>query len=246
MLCCFTVIKMKWFKQDIDTLLHCNMCFVGGFLGAYAILLRGGNFGSAQTANLIHLILHWKSGSALEIVARLLALAVFVVAIVAAFLLPKYVKKDARRICLLVEAAGLMIAGLLPAKMNDMLALLPIFFITAFQWGNFSGAKGYNSATIFSTNNLKQMILGWTEYIRTKNPKEKEKALFYTATLTFFHVGVLGGLLAVSLWGIYSAFACLVPLGCAWVLVEVNLAQARRRSGVEADACEGAQTLAVK
>lgn len=238
---------MKRLKQDMDILLHCNMCFVGGFLGAYAILLRGGNFGSAQTANLIHLILHWKSGSAFEIVARLLALAVFVVAIVAAFLLPKYIKSDARRICLLVEAAGLMIAGLLPAKMNDMIALLPIFFITAFQWGNFSGARGYNSATIFSTNNLKQMVLGWTEYIRTKNSKEKEKALFYTATLAFFHLGVLGGLLAVRWWSIYSAFACLIPLGCAWGLVETDLARSRRQSSVMVvaeDPCGGVQTLA--
>lgn len=34
--------------------LHCMMAFIGGYIGAYALLNRADVFGNAQTSNLIH------------------------------------------------------------------------------------------------------------------------------------------------------------------------------------------------
>lgn len=36
------MIMVKWIKNEIDLLLHYNMSMVGGFLGVYALLERGG------------------------------------------------------------------------------------------------------------------------------------------------------------------------------------------------------------
>ena len=211
---------MKWLRNETDTALHYNMCFIGGFLGAYALLLRGGNFGSAQTGNLIEAIICGTQGNLAEFLIRLLALLIYGAALVAAYLLSKSYKGDVRPVCIIVEAAGIIIAAVLPGTLNPIVALYPIFCVTAFQWGIFAGAKGYNSATIFSTNNIKQMLLGWTEYIRTKDEKQRAKAAFYTITLVFFHSGVLFGCLAVRLWNVPAVLLCILPLGSALALTK--------------------------
>ena len=222
------VMKMKGLKSEIDTALHYNMCVVGGFFGAYALLMRGKTFGSAQTGNLIELVMSGLDGDILELFIRLGAVIVYGAALVAAFLLAKSFKGDVRRLCICIEGTGIVLVGLLPADMNPVIALYPVFFMTAFQWGVFSGAKGYNSATIFSTNNMKQMLLGWTEYVRTKDVKHKEKALFYTLTLAFFHGGVVFGYVAVKLWSVQAAFVCLVPLVSAMGISAAGQAMEQR------------------
>lgn len=37
-------------------------------------------------------------------------------------------------------------------------------FAASFQWGTFSEAQGYASATIFLSNNTKQSVLAWTQF----------------------------------------------------------------------------------
>ena len=48
-------MKQKVTKDNWEALIHWNFAFVGGFLGAYAILLHMGNFGSAQTGNIMEI-----------------------------------------------------------------------------------------------------------------------------------------------------------------------------------------------
>ena len=212
---------LKWLKKENDVAMHYNMCFLGGFLGAYAMFLRGGNFGSAQTGNLIEAVIVGLGGEWPELLLRLGALVIYVAGIIASFLMGKHFKERMPRVCLFVEALGLIIAGVIPESANEIGALYPIFFITSFQWGVFSGAKGYNSATIFSTNNVKQAVLGWTEYIRTKDLKQKDKAKFYTLTLTCFHAGVAAGFGAVNFWSALGAWAGLIPLLSAFGLTVI-------------------------
>lgn len=148
------------------------MSYIGGFLGVYTILLRGGNFGSAQTGNLIYLATGWFGGSWQEMVIRIIALIIFIISMIAAYLLPKYVKGDMRRICIWVEITGIVLA-----------------------------------------------------YIQTKDAKQKEKAGFYGITLMSFQIGVLGGFFAVNEWQVAGIWSCLIPLGLALTLVEVDVAR---------------------
>lgn len=43
------------FQKELDMILHWNLTLVGGILGTYAILLHAGNFGSAQTGNVMEM-----------------------------------------------------------------------------------------------------------------------------------------------------------------------------------------------
>jgi len=59
--------------------------------------------------------------------------------------------------------------------MNPVLGLYPIFFAMAFQWCSFKGIGGYNSATVFSTNNLRQFVSAVTLFADEKK-QEHERA----------------------------------------------------------------------
>lgn len=198
------------------------MCLSGGILGAYALLMRGGNFGSAQTGNLIEAVISGLSGNLFDAMLRIGAFLIYGATLVGVFLLSKYFKGNVRRLCIVVEAAGVLLAGCIPATVHPIVALYPVFLVTSCQWGVFAGARGFNSSTIFSTNNYKQMLYGWTEYVRTKDPKQKEKGLFYTITLLFFHTGVAFGYIATRFWDIHGVWLCFLPLASALCITLVS------------------------
>jgi uncharacterized membrane protein YoaK (UPF0700 family) len=222
------IIMVKWIRNEIDLLLHYNMSMVGGFLGAYALLERGGNFGSSQTSNMIYLMVGWLHGSVSEILIHTFSLLIYIITLIIAFLLPKYVKADMRCICIIAEVIGVLFTGFLPAKMNPIVALYPIFAMTGLQWGTFSGAKGYASSTIFSTNNLRQTVYSFTEYCRTKKSADLQKFKFFMLTLIFYHSGVVIGFISVVNWHVTGIWMCIAPLITAFTLLTAATAAQRR------------------
>ncbi len=94
------------------------------------------------------------------------------------------------------------------------LALYPIFFAMSVQWGAFNGAQGFNSSTIFSTNNTKQTSLALAHYLCEKDPMYLAKCWFYAATLLCFHLGATLSFFAVKLCGLRASW-CVIPL-TAW------------------------------
>lgn len=213
---------IKFIRDRIDVILHYNMLIVGGFFGVYALLQRDGFFGSSQTANMIYMITDLISGNLWELVFRIFALAIYASTLVFAFLLPRLIKTDMRYICIVTEIIGVIFTGFLPQNINPLVALYPIFAMTGLQWGTFSGAKGYNSATIFSTNNLRQTVFSLAEYLRTKKTEELEKFKFYAITLTFYHIGVVIGCIALAKWNTSGIWLCIVPLVTAFSFLTVS------------------------
>lgn len=211
-------IKIKQWKAE--AWVHWNMAFVGGVLGVYAILLHMGNFGSAQTGNLMEMADSLISGEWQDVLLRFLTLPCFGAGVVAAYLLSNDTKVNVRKLALILDALGMLAASLIPLK-PVMVGLYPIFFCSAFQWGVFSSTNGYNSATIFSSNNFKQAVLGWTQYIRTKDREFKQKAILYTNTVVFFFVGACYGAWAVHLLEIHAVYLGFLPLITGWIVVEI-------------------------
>ena len=60
------------------TRIHYNMALIGGYLGTYGLLTRGGNFPSAQTSNLISIVTLMIGRDPLHLIVRIGALAVIV------------------------------------------------------------------------------------------------------------------------------------------------------------------------
>lgn len=200
-------------KEKRETAAHHAMAAVGGFLGIYALFTRNETFGSSETSNLIYLTVAGLSASWGSFLIRLGGTLCYIAGIVFATLLPKYLKKmDFRYISILIDAAACLLLAQIPASVDPVLALYPMYFATAVQWVAFTQAAGFNSATIFSTNNLRQCFAALAEYVHCRDKKFLKKFRFYGGTLICFHAGVIYCWFCMKAWGIQSIYACLIPV----------------------------------
>ena len=205
-------------EQEAEKPLHYTMTFIGGFLGAYAILNRGDLLGCAQTSNMIHLALNLAGGSLTGVLVRILAFGLYIAGMLAAAIYPRHVRFSQHLASVMLDGMAVLALGFLPADMDNMTALYPLFFAMAFQWCSFKGVGGYVSSTIFSTNNLRQFLTAGADYLYDRDEKMKNKMKIYGLTLLAFHIGVAAGFPASRLMGIQSAWLCLIPLtGAAWL-----------------------------
>ena len=214
--------------KKFDVQIHHIMAICGGFLGIYAILARFNIFASAQTANLIELLKNLLGKNFMEVLIRLGALMIYITSIIIATVLEKKMKENVKYFALMLECIVIFFLGFLPETMNPMIALYPIFFITAFQWCVFKGAKGYVSATIFSTNNIKQTVVSLVECCMLEKEKRRErkekleKAKFFGGSLIGFHLGVCIGYICYQFFGIQSIWFCMIPLVSNLILLWIE------------------------
>lgn len=215
--------KTEEFKRK----LHFMMAFIGGYIGAYALLNRADVFGNAQTCNLIHIVMSILGGNFLEFCIRIGGMLIYMAGIVLVVIWPKITKINVHFLAVAVDAAVLLILGFLPKEMDIMLSLYPIFFAVAVQWSAFPGVYGYNCSTIFSTNNLKQFTMAATEYIFTHEKKHSHKAKFYGGVLLFYHLGVAFSYLACVECGVRASWIGILPvlIATGMVIVEERLSE---------------------
>ena len=197
-------------KIKRETMAHHSMAVVGGFFGVYALLTRNATFGSSETSNLIYLVVAGLSGSAEALLIRIGATLCYIIGIVFATVGIRFLKKfDFRYIAIFVDVIACLSLAQIPESIDPVLALYPMFFATSVQWQAYTEAAGFNSATIFSTNNLRQCFVGLTDDLCRHEGKSLHKFKFYGGTLLSFHVGVVYAWCCLQLWGIRSIYACL-------------------------------------
>ena len=124
-------------------------------------------------------------------------------------------------------AAAAAAAGM-RGQMDTVLALCPVFFSMAFQWCVFKGAEGYACSTIFSTNNLKQTVLSFTEYFLAGEDEQEERAKnlkkgrFFGETILFFHASVAAAYLSLRVMGLAAVWLAVCPLFIGLVMTEMQ------------------------
>lgn len=188
-----------------------SMTIIGGILGGYAVAGFQGMFASAQTANLIALVELLVGKNLTDALFRVGSFLAFGAGIV----LSEYIRlrKDwsLEKIAVLIDmiVAFWLAFGILPK--NTVASLYPIWFAAAFQWNVFEGTEGYVSSCIFSTNNVKQMLLSGVRYICSKEDKEKERMLYFGKVLLCFHIGVLAVFLCYSFVGRMAILLLVLP-----------------------------------
>lgn len=213
-------VKSKAGQQNRQEMrLHLNMCIIGGFLGAYAILGRASNFGSAQTLNLISITTSLLGSDFAEGMLRILALASFCAAIIiVAVARKKATDADLRRYSIITDLLGIAVLAAIPAGINPVIGLYPICFMTATQWQIFAKTGCYTSSTIFSTNNFGQFLISATEYYQEKDPSKYLRMKFFGATLLWYHIGVVFSYFTLKIAGLHAILFCLLPAASALFL----------------------------
>ena len=215
---------MEWnMKQcnDRERWIHQNMAVIGGFMGGYAILNHHELFGSAQTANMISIAMDAAGRLDADFAVRVLGLLVYMAGLASTVILPK-LNLNLKLFSVCLDAAALVLVGLLPDDLNDFIALYPLFFASSVQWCSFKGADGFVSASIFSTNNLRQITTSFTEYICSRDREALRKGKFYGKVLLFFHSGVAAAFLSCQAFGLKGAWVGIVPVCTAFAQVCID------------------------
>ncbi|MCD7824626.1 MAG: DUF1275 domain-containing protein [Clostridiaceae bacterium] len=186
------------------------MCVIGGFLGAYALLCRAENFGNAQTTNLIQILFCLTGKNFVDFSLRIAGLALYAGAILLFVYLSRKTACNMQKYAITIDIAGMILLSAIPADCNPIIGLLPLFFMMASQWCVFHGTDEYNSSTIFSTNNLKQTVLAFGEYLLQRDPKQLKKAKFFANSLLWYHIGVAASIFCCHAFGIHASL-CAIP-----------------------------------
>ena len=206
-------------NENADLYRHLTFASVGGFFGAYAILCRSGILASAQTMNLLELVIDALYGRGFNVLEHFGAFAVYVIGTMLTVLLPFKWGVNMRRLSPIITAAAAVGECFIPAETEVVLALYPIFFAMSVQWSSFRGARNFYSSTIFSTNNTKQASLALAEYMCTKNRDQLLRMGFFLSTLLCFHIGAAIGVGAAHFWSVRGALWSLPLIVWAFVLV---------------------------
>lgn len=209
-------------KKRLDRWIHLNMAMIGGFLGGFAILNHHELFGSAQTSNLISIFSDLAGHPDQNLLVRLFGVFLYMVAMALTVILPKYSRFPLKQVSLLIDALAIIIVGLLPAHINDFIALYPLYVAMAIQWCSFKGADGFTCSSIFSTNNLRQFTTSMTEYLCTKDKEDLRKGKFFGKVLLSFHIGVIFSYLSCQTFDQHGTFLCIIPLCTAFFLLKVQ------------------------
>ncbi len=210
-------IDWRLIMENIETenksefYLHSLMCMIGGFLGGYAILNMSGNLASAQTSNMIYIILSFLGQDLWQFIIRVFGLLLYFAGIEIYVYITHRTKINVQRYGICVISAGCILLAVMPQVSDPVANLLPLFFILSTQWSIFHGAKGYNSSTIFSTNNFRQAALALGEYICTKEESHREKAKFFGNSLLWYHLGVAFSFFACRLFNVHASLFVLIP-----------------------------------
>lgn len=206
-------------NEKTERHIHLNMTLIGGFFGGFAVINHVDLLASAQTSNLISLALILVGRSSTETLARIGALGVYVLALALTVVVPRIFKWNNQLVSIAVDALALISLAIMPGTLDHFVAMYPIFFAMAYQWCSFPTSEGYVSATIFSTNNLRQCVTAFTSYICDRDPKMLGKACMYGKVLLLFHIGVAFSWFACRYFGTRGALLALVP--CLTALLQI-------------------------
>lgn len=222
---------MKKVKENDKEILHYIMTFVGGFLGLYAVCAYG-NYGSAQTGNLMNMVIDFVGDDLYDFAVRGGSVILFCGGMVASWLLTRFYELPMRELCIAVDAAALAVSALLPDSLYPFYRLYPLFFATSFQWGTFCGVGRYKSASLFLTGNLKNCVLHWTRFVVDHDRSALTGARVYSLTIVSYLVGALAGCLSVARAGVLGAFYGYWPLGAACAALAVEYRRDRKAAAL--------------
>ena len=192
------------------------MIIVGGFLGAYTFVLKGGVFCNAQTANFVML--------AVQIGERNWGRALYFIIPISAYLLgailSEFLPKHINNLEILrwetffvgFEMLCIFALGFVPDNAPPQICQVSINFIASMQYNTFRQAEKVSMATTFCTNHLRQIGVNLVKWCRKRDIEVKDKLIKHLIMLAAFVIG-----------GIASTALCIIFKGKAIWFAEIPL-----------------------
>ena len=196
--------------------LHHTMSAVGGFFAGYIVTAHGVSvLANAQTMNLIQLTVALLGRDLGEVLLRVCAFLLYCLGVMGYVWLRDLTRVNLHRASIALDALAVVVMLLIPDEADIVVHMLPLFLAMSFQWNAFLGSEVMNSATVFSTNNTRQMSMALAEWLMRHDGEKLRKVAFFALTLLMFHVGVSLAWGATRLWGTAGVLLALLPLAIA-------------------------------
>lgn len=147
------------FPREEVLLIAGLLALTGGYLEAYTWIVHR-VFANAQTANLIFLWVYVTSGELAKAFRYVEPLAAFMLGVIMASYLRKFVPRRASEISILIEIIFLFIVAILHNRLPDLAGTLGIAFVAALQTASFPRVEGMSYSSVMATSNFRQTIEG--------------------------------------------------------------------------------------
>ncbi len=189
---------------------------VGGFLGAFTYILRGGVFCNAQTGNLVLLAMALGEGNWSRVLYLILPITAYFLGAVVSEIIAGPIKKlhliRWDTLFILLEIIAIIILGFLPETAPFQITQITVNFICSMQYNTFRQAQGIPMATTFCTNHLRQLAIWFTKYVKHRKQPEKVRFLSHLLMLVVFVVGGVVSTILCHLLKGKAIFFALIPL----------------------------------
>ncbi len=203
---------------------------VGGFLGAFTYVLRGGVFCNAQTGNILLLGMALGEGNFSRALYLLLPISAYFLGTVISEAIAIPIKKFHlirwSTLFVLIEMAAILVMGFIPDSAPFQITQVLVNFICSMQYNTFRQAKGIPMATTFCTNHLRQVGIAFTKAILHRAPGAGRRLLRHLLMLGAFLVGAAVSTLLCHPLGGKAVWFALIPLAVLFIdLLRADLAQ---------------------
>lgn len=182
---------------------------VGGYLGAFTVIMRGGVFCNAQTANFVFLAAALGKGNFRKGLYYFIPITAYFFGAVISEYLPDKIKRILRirwdTLLIGFEIFVVVVLALLPESIPVQISQVAINFICSMQYNTFRRAENVPMATTFCTNHLRQTGVYFVKWL-----KHRDEKVYAQRFLT--HIKMLLSFLA---GGVVSSFLCTVIYGKA-------------------------------
>ena len=195
------------------------LAVAGGFFDAYTYLCRGGVFANAQTGNIVLFGARLAEGDWRKALTYLLPILAFAFGVLTAEAVKRRYKSRQnrdinihwRQIVVMVEIALVVVAAMLPQKLNPTVNII-ISFVCAMQVETFRKVRGSAFATTMCTGNLRSGTEQFIIWQQTGDKTARKKMRNYYSIILIFILGGAIGTLSTHTLGEKALLLTLVPL----------------------------------
>ncbi|PFP29263.1 hypothetical protein COJ96_11405 [Bacillus sp. AFS073361] len=181
------------------------LAVVGGFLDAYTFISRDGVFANAQTGNLVLLAVkaanrEWH-GALLYIPPILAFILGVLVSEIAKIPRIRHVLHSYRRSILILECLVLIIVGLLPSSIPNIVVTVCIAFVSSLQISTFNKLDKWVYNSTMTTGNLRTATQAAYLALKEHNEEAKKQFKEFFAIIISFLFGALTGTFSTTFIG---------------------------------------------
>lgn len=198
------------------------LTFIGGFLDAYCVILRGGVFASAQTGNIVFIGVDIATNQWSQLPEKIMPIVAFGIGVIIVQLARRHfntARLNIWRLWLLaLQIIVLIIVGFLSTAVPNMIVTTMLSMSMATQLASYSTVNGYPYANTFTTGNYRKLVENCYLFIATKEKKYQQKAKYFGLIVGSFFIGTIGSGFLVKVINVRAAWLAAALLAIFFAL----------------------------